>query len=318
MAIEFHCSKCGKFLSTDESKAGRQAKCPGCGELVTVPDAPTVEAEGEAAVAKPPRPSRPCPMCGADVPRGEKVCPACGEELSAAGAGPKPGEPARFEAGEVISTGWEITKRNLGFLVALVMVALLLNLVVLLPAIAAYVMAVAEVQQGRPLRSGLVFFLYLWSLPYAAFSLYIGCGQTLACLRLARGEAASIGDLFAGGRYFLRSLLLYLVFTILFAVGCGLCLIPGIYVLIGLWPYIFVLVAEDRPGLDSLSRTWELTKINRGSSLLLIFALIGIYLLGNLACGIGLLVALPFCFMVATVAYLRMSGQMTVIEAEAA
>jgi len=321
MAIEFHCDHCGKFLSTDESKAGRQAKCPGCGEMVTVPQPTGGESGDEPRHESPSVPpvggTRPCPMCGADVPAGAKSCPACGEELNV-GSGPQAGAPARFEVGEAISTGWEITKRNLGFLVALVVVAILLNLVVQLPGIAASVMAQMEVQQGQPPNMGLIMFSNLWNLPAVAFSLFIGCGQTLACLRVARGEVASIGDLFAGGRFFLRSLLLYLVFAILLFVGCLACIIPGIYVLIRLWPYMFVLVAEDRPGLDSLTRTWELTNLNQTTSLVLIIALAGIYLLGALACGIGVLISLPVCLMAATVAYLRMSGQMTVIEAEAA
>lgn len=321
MAIEFHCSKCGKFLSTDESKAGRQAKCPGCGDLITVPQASTVEAGGDAGedapVAKSARPSRPCPMCGAEVPTGAKACPACGEELTAAKGGTHAGGPVKFEAGEVISTAWEISKRNLGFLVALVLVAIILNLVVQLPGIAASVMAQMEMQQGGKPNLGLLLFSNLWNIPTMLFSLFITCGQVMAFLRVARGEDAGIGDLFGGGRYFLKMLLNYVVVSIAVAVGLVLCIIPGLFVLVCLWPFMFVLVAEDRPGLETLSRTWELTKINRGSSLLLLIAMFGIYVLGILACLIGVLVALPVCVMAATVAYLRMSGQPTVLETEA-
>ncbi|MAG94651.1 MAG: hypothetical protein CMJ48_13030 [Planctomycetaceae bacterium] len=37
MAIEFNCSHCDKLLKTPDDKAGRGAKCPGCGEMITVP-----------------------------------------------------------------------------------------------------------------------------------------------------------------------------------------------------------------------------------------------------------------------------------------
>ena len=37
MAIEFNCHVCGKLLRTSDDKAGRTAKCPGCGESLEVP-----------------------------------------------------------------------------------------------------------------------------------------------------------------------------------------------------------------------------------------------------------------------------------------
>lgn len=47
MAIEFQCV-CGKTLSVKDTAAGRKAKCPSCGVLMTVP--------GEAAPEPPPEP----------------------------------------------------------------------------------------------------------------------------------------------------------------------------------------------------------------------------------------------------------------------
>ena len=38
MPIRFQCDNCGKSLKTDESKAGRQVKCPGCASMITIPN----------------------------------------------------------------------------------------------------------------------------------------------------------------------------------------------------------------------------------------------------------------------------------------
>ncbi len=38
MAIQFECDNCGKPLKTDDSKAGRQVKCPGCAKILTIPN----------------------------------------------------------------------------------------------------------------------------------------------------------------------------------------------------------------------------------------------------------------------------------------
>ena len=37
MSIEFRCSQCGKLLRTGDDTAGRQAQCPECGALSTIP-----------------------------------------------------------------------------------------------------------------------------------------------------------------------------------------------------------------------------------------------------------------------------------------
>ena len=41
MPIEFRCRQCGKLLRTGDDTAGRQAKCPECGTVMTVPTAET-------------------------------------------------------------------------------------------------------------------------------------------------------------------------------------------------------------------------------------------------------------------------------------
>ena len=37
MAIEFRCTQCGNLLRTGDETAGKQAKCPTCGALTTIP-----------------------------------------------------------------------------------------------------------------------------------------------------------------------------------------------------------------------------------------------------------------------------------------
>jgi hypothetical protein len=39
MSIEFRCNECGKLLRTDDGTVGRQAQCPECGSVSTVPEA---------------------------------------------------------------------------------------------------------------------------------------------------------------------------------------------------------------------------------------------------------------------------------------
>ena len=39
MAIEFRCTSCGKLLRTADGTSGKQAKCPECASLMTIPAA---------------------------------------------------------------------------------------------------------------------------------------------------------------------------------------------------------------------------------------------------------------------------------------
>lgn len=108
MAITFSCNHCGKSLSTSDDKAGRKAKCPGCGEVLTVPESVDAASDnafddegdhdadaeaGDFPDAPPPlrkksssaaTGTKTCPMCGAENPRKARKCDACGEEFETA------------------------------------------------------------------------------------------------------------------------------------------------------------------------------------------------------------------------------------------
>jgi len=100
MSIRFSCPNpdCDETFNVRDSLAGRQARCPACGKLLTVPQPPGAEealsglealAEGEAVQesappAKEEKPAVPerrrdvqvCPTCGTSYPAGGR-CPRC-------------------------------------------------------------------------------------------------------------------------------------------------------------------------------------------------------------------------------------------------
>ncbi|MBN2295771.1 MAG: zinc ribbon domain-containing protein, partial [Pirellulales bacterium] len=66
MPIEFRCTQCSKLLRTGDDTAGKQAKCPACQAIVTVPDAS--QATPPQSPSPPPPPSQPQP----DSPFGQQ------------------------------------------------------------------------------------------------------------------------------------------------------------------------------------------------------------------------------------------------------
>lgn len=96
MPIETRCRSCGKLLVAPESAAGRQAKCPECGDAVEIPifivetePEPALELDqfdehfqsGPTAQRALPAPERPCPECGELIRASAIRCRFCDANL---------------------------------------------------------------------------------------------------------------------------------------------------------------------------------------------------------------------------------------------
>lgn len=84
-----------------------------------------------------------------------------------------------------------------------------------------------------------------------------------------------------------------LLFTIISLIGLGLFIIPGIYLSIRLQFFQAYIVDEDCGVIESLKRSWELTRGHAWSLFVLFLVMIFIAIIGLLLLVVGLFVAVP-------------------------
>jgi uncharacterized membrane protein len=139
---------------------------------------------------------------------------------------------------------------------------------------------------------------------------YMAGGYINLSLKAARGQPTTFGDVFSGGRFLGRFIVMGILGYIAVLLGTLLCFVPGVIVGLGISLAGFLIVDQDLGAVDALKRSWEITKGHKVS--IFLFQLIGIavVLAGYLACVIGVyLVSIPMTLVGATYMYLRIKGE---------
>ncbi len=165
--------------------------------------------------------------------------------------------------------------------------------------------------------------LYVAMLCVSAF-FYSGFFRT--AIKQARGQSISLADLFSGrdcflsvlGFQFLMAIAFISVYVIFYLPAF---ILPGIevltilaaylayFVIYGLMFFALPLIVDRRAGvLEAVRKSIELTRPNLIMYALFFFVLALLSFVGIFACGIGLLVTLPFIFTVPAVAYRDVLG----------
>jgi len=331
LTIEFSCSHCNKVLKTSDDKAGRRAKCPQCGEPIDVPLSAdvTISADGFDGFDEPDSGSpvseensfladspvreedsflsqgnTDCPMCGASVPAGAAKCQACGETLQASGRSGH-WQPRVINMGDVFSRSWELFKSNLGMCLATCFLAFVIYIIGVIA-----VSVTSGVMVGMLGNEFMILAQLLTNIGiyFIVFMLQLG-GQKIF-LQIARGEPAEIGTLFSGGPYLWRMFLCSFVFGILTLLGYLLLIIPGVILSLMFWPYSYLLIDRDLPGIQSFTESKQVTQGNLLNLFGIYLATIAIVMVGGLlTLGIGFIFLVPFSFLVYTVTYAEMTSQ---------
>jgi uncharacterized membrane protein len=219
-----------------------------------------------------------------------------------------------LDIGECLRRSWELLKRNAGLLVGatavfLVLVVVVNQLISLLTS-----SAVRTLMEGN-IEPGAILIILLAQIPEVAFSGIMTGGFYLLLLKLIRGQAAGIGDLFAGFSPAAAQLALAaIVIQFLTLLGSLACLAPGVYLYVA-WILTVPLI------MDKGLAFWPAMELSRKvvtKHWWLMFCLflvtVALSLAGLLACCVGILVALPVGFGALAYAYVDIfsgRGQVT-------
>ncbi len=208
-------------------------------------------------------------------------------------------EGLRADLGVIWEKTWEVYQNNLGLAVGLGLLVVVVNMLAALPQnILNFVNPQAELDDavlGVALFASLVL---SWGVQFWTTAGYARC-----MLKLARGDVPKVSELFSGRRWFWRTVGGGIVFSLATGLGFMACVIPGIFLMLRLWPYLYFIVDEDDGVIDSLNRAFNLTQNQYALGLLLGLSYVGLHLGGLLLCCVGVLFTSPLASLLVAMTY---------------
>jgi uncharacterized membrane protein len=145
------------------------------------------------------------------------------------------------------------------------------------------------------------------NLLFTIINFAITAGLVSAALQTVDGRRLELGDFFRVPN-FLQALLAAVLMAILTTVGFILLIVPGLIVLVLGMFYLQFAVDHRLSAVDAIRSSFRLVKDNLGTALVLILASIGVAILGAIALGVGLLVAIPVITIATVFVYRRLTG----------
>jgi uncharacterized membrane protein len=182
-----------------------------------------------------------------------------------------------FSVGGAISFGWETFKKRAWFFVGLTLVILILT----------WLIGVITQYLNDTVLTG------VGTVVSMLVQTFVDLGATAILLKAHDSlESVKIQDLWHPRQY-----VIYFIATLLagaaIMLGMILLIIPGIIVATMLMFVKFIVVDRNLGPIEALKESARITKGHRMDLFLLLLAVIGINLVGLIALGIGLLVAIP-------------------------
>ncbi len=250
----------------------------------------------------------------ADDTAGKNVrCPECGAVMTV--PQPAPVEPillvpvssTQISVGDVLGRTWAIFREQ--WTVCLVAFLVFVAIYVVIGSTTASMQAMvkrnAHSEISQLVGSSLV------ELGSTLVSTWIGIGQVIFMLNLARGRQVDFLDILRGGPYLSRAFLASVLTTLMVVMGLVLLIVPGVVLWLMFSQFLFLIVDRNAGVFDSLAMSRELTRGNKMTLLVVFLAavLVGIAVV-IATLGLAVLVVGPCLMLLPSVVYLAMIGEL--------
>ena len=186
--------------------------------------------------------------------------------------------PDAFNIGEALSFAWQRFKENAVFLLLLGTGLGILSLI-------------ANALQNAAFAAPILFaIVYLIVIGINAFASFV---MVTACLEVHDYGTIEFDDITKAFPQFIQYLIGYVIFGVAIIIGYLLLIIPGIFLTVKLFLYMYLVVDKKMNGIDALKLSYEMTTGHFMKLFLFFLSVLVINVIGLLLFGIGLLVTVP-------------------------
>jgi hypothetical protein len=204
----------------------------------------------------------------------------------------------KFSKKSAIKFGWEIAKKKIKFFIPLL---------ILVFGVSFLFDYLSDVEKKE---SFLISFLL--TIIGVAFSAIFSLGLIKISLKICDEEKPKFSDLFSQYRLFFRYFFASVLEGLITLFGFILLIIPGIILSIRLGFFDYLIVDKNSRIIESLKKSWEITRGNTWN-LFLFYLLLGlINVLGFLALIVGLFWSIPTTMLANAFVYRKLSEQLKV------
>ncbi|MGE5372471.1 MAG: hypothetical protein ACM3QZ_10835 [Solirubrobacterales bacterium] len=188
----------------------------------------------------------------------------------------------KFTIGEALGFAWQRVKYRLGFFMGIILFvfALPCALMFITPAL------------GRGMA-------IWWMVLMMLATYYLMLGLINISIQTVRGKKPTFNDLFIHPKALLSFIIAYILMYIPVMIGMMFLIIPGFYLFMRWYFFMFYIVERDMGPIEALTASWHATKGSAFHLFCFTFVAGLIGMLGVLALGVGVLVSMPVV-MVAT------------------
>lgn len=193
--------------------------------------------------------------------------------------------PPQVEAGPAITYGWQSVKKDFWYFVGVAAIALVLS-------------SVGDADR-TPSR---------WSLIGFFLSILMTCGYTTLVLSYQQGRKLPISTLFTSVSQYWRVMGATILIAVIVGLGFALLILPGLYFALTFQLTINLIIDKQLGIFEAMRQSARLTKGRKMSLLGFDLVCLGVIILGALALGVGLLVAMPVVWLAGVTVYRKLAS----------